>query len=194
LQCCYTAFGIQLDKGVIKHVLDKTYHPSDNNHGPSWLTFLGNLKDSLWSVDFFRLESTSLKSHWIMLIMDQFSRRIIGFAIYDSDLNGTAICHMFNSIISHKSLPKFLSSDNDPLFQFHKWQANLRILDIKEIKSVTNTPISHPFIERLIGTIRREFTDNILFWNKRDLSNKLREFKTIIIISEHIALKICYNH
>jgi putative transposase len=112
-----------------------------------------------------------------MLIMVQFSRRIIGFAIYDSDLNGTAICHMFNSIISHKSLPKYLSSDNDPLFQFHQWQANLRILDIKEIKSVPYTPISHPFVERLIGTICHEFTDNILFWNKRDLSNKLREFK-----------------
>ena len=113
-----------------------------------------------------------------MVGMDQFSRRIIGFAIYDSDLNSPIICRMFNSIISRKSLPKSLSSDNGPLFQYHQWQANLRILDVDEIKSVPYTPISHPFVERLIGTIRREFTDNILFWNNRDLSDKLREFES----------------
>ncbi len=38
-------------------------------------------------------------------------------------------------------------------------------------------PISHPFIERLIGTIRREFLDRIFFWNSLDLERKLNQFK-----------------
>lgn len=37
-------------------------------------------------------------------------------------------------------------------------------------------PLSHPFIERLIGTTRREFLDYTLFWNVRDLERKLYEF------------------
>jgi hypothetical protein len=37
--------------------------------------------------------------------------------------------------------------------------------------------MSHPFIERLIGTIRREFQDHTLFWNASDLERKLELFK-----------------
>ena len=39
-------------------------------------------------------------------------------------------------------------------------------------------PLSHPLVERLIGTIRREFLDHVLFWNARDLERKLAEFQT----------------
>jgi hypothetical protein len=38
-------------------------------------------------------------------------------------------------------------------------------------------PWSHPFVERLIGTVRREFLDQVLFWNARDLERKLTEFQ-----------------
>ena len=44
-----------------------------------------------------------------------------------------------------------LSSDHDPLYRFHKWQANLRVLEVTEIKTVPYVPLSHPFVERLIG-------------------------------------------
>ncbi len=74
-------------------------------------------------------------------------------------------------------LPRYISTDNDPLFRFHRWRANLRILDVEEIKSVPFTPISHPFIERLIGTVRREYLDHVPFWNSLDLQRKLNDFK-----------------
>ena len=45
------------------------------------------------------------------------------------------------------------------------------------VKIVPYAPMSHPFTERLIGTIRREYLDQTLFWNKRDLEEKLEEFK-----------------
>ena len=75
-------------------------------------------------------------------------------------------------------MPNFLSSDNDPLYRFHQWQANLRILEVTEIKSVPYVPLSHPFVERLIGTVRREYLDHILFWTTADLENKLLDFRT----------------
>ena len=37
--------------------------------------------------------------------------------------------------------------------------------------------LSHPFVERLIGTTHREFLDHLLFWNARDLERKLAEFQ-----------------
>ncbi len=57
------------------------------------------------------------------------------------------------------------------------WTANLRLLEIDEIKTVPYVPLSHPFVERLIGTMRREFLDHVLFWNARDLEHKLADFQ-----------------
>ncbi len=105
--------------------------------------------------------------------MDQFARKIIGFSVYPGDMNGSAICCMFNRIISMQKLPTYLSSDNDPLFQYYRWKANLRVLDVKEIKSIPYTPISHPFVERLIRSVRHELLDQTLFWNSLDLQKKL---------------------
>src|SRR5512143_2143980 len=68
------------------------------------------------------------------------------------------------------------ATDHDPLFRFHRWPGNLRILDIEELKSVPFVPRSHPFIERLIGTLRREYLDRTFFWNRLDLHRKLDRF------------------
>ena len=56
-------FGVEMDKDVVRRVLAKRYRPTGGSDGPSWLTFLGHAKDSLWSVDLFRCESLILKSH-----------------------------------------------------------------------------------------------------------------------------------
>ena len=74
-------------------------------------------------------------------------------------------------------MPKYLSHDHDPFFLFERGRANLRILDVAEIKTVPFVPPSHPFVERLIGSIRREFLDRTLFWTTVDLENKLLEFR-----------------
>ena len=137
---------------------------------------MGHTKDSLWSVDLFRCESIRLKSHWVLVVMNQFTRRIIGFGVNAGEVDGVSLCCMFNKIISGNCMPERLSSDNDPLFRYFQWKANLRILDIEEIKTIPHTPTSHPFIERLIATIRREYLDQLFFWNAEDLERKLAYF------------------
>ena len=87
------------------------------------------------------------------------------------------LCWMFNSAIARMGKPTYLSADHDPLFTFHRWHANLLILEIDEIKMVPHVPVLHPFVERLIGTLRREYLDQVLFWNARDLEKKLNAFK-----------------
>src|SRR5437899_8242111 len=84
------------------------------------------MKGSLWSVDIFRCESITLRTHWVLVVMDQFTRRIIGFGVHRGIVDGLALCRMFQQAIRGQSLPKYLSTDNDPLYRFHQWQANLR--------------------------------------------------------------------
>src|SRR6202790_4738597 len=86
------AFGIEIDKDVVRRVLAKHYGPSCSGaNGPSWLTFIGHIKDSLWSVDLFRCESIFLRSHWIMIVMDVFTRRIIGFGVEPAYINALSL-------------------------------------------------------------------------------------------------------
>jgi transposase InsO family protein len=151
------AFGIQIDKDVVRRILASHCRPKPDAGGPSWLTLIGHLKDSLWSLDLFRCESATLRTHWVLVVMDQYTRRIIGFGVQAGTVNGVTLCRMFNRASrGHGSMPTYLNSDHDPLYRFHQWQANLRILEVTEIKTVPYVPLSHPFVERLIGTIRRE--------------------------------------
>jgi putative transposase len=171
------AFGLAINKDVVRRVLIQHYRSGPGGNGPSWLSVIGQARDRLWSVDLFRFESILLRSYWVMVVMDVFTRRVIGFGVAAAYLDGPSVCRMFNRAIARQRMPKHLSSDHDPLFRLQRWLANLRILEIDEIKSIPCTPRSHAFIERLIGTIRREYLDQTLFWNQGDLERKLDSYK-----------------
>jgi len=169
------AFGLPINKDVARRILAARDQPKPDAAGPSWLTVLGHAKDSLWSLDLFRCESAILHTHWVLVVMDHCTRRIVGFGVHRGVVDGAALCQMFNRAIGRQPAPTYLSSDHDPLYRFHQWQANLRILDVEAIKTVPYAPLSHPFVERLIGTIRRECLDRMLFWTAADLEAKLLE-------------------
>jgi len=63
---------------------------------------------------------------------------------------------MFGKIAQGQDSPKYISHDNDPLFRFFRWKRKLALLEIEPIKSIAECPVSHPFIERLIRTVREE--------------------------------------
>ena len=113
----------------------------------------------------------------MLMVMDQFTRRLVGVGVHGGAVAAADVCRMFNAAIRGQGVPRHLSTDHDPEFEAHRWAANLRIFEIDEIKTVPYVPQSHPFVERLIGTMRREFLDHVLFWNARDLEQKLAEFQ-----------------
>src|SRR5450631_275133 len=133
-------FGIEIDKDVVRRIRARHFQSPSGNEGPAWLTLIGDMKDSLWSVDLFRCESIVLKSYWVMVVMDLFTRRIVGMGVEPAHIDGVAVCRMFNQARSGQPLPKHLSTDHDPLFRFHRWRANLRVLEIDEIKTVPSCP------------------------------------------------------
>src|SRR5437870_2060526 len=94
------AFHLQIDKDVVRRILARHYRPGQHPDGPSWLTFLGHMKDSLWSMDLFTCKSATLRTHWVLVVMDQYTRRIIGFGVHAGTGDGVALCRMFNCAIS----------------------------------------------------------------------------------------------
>ena len=99
----------------------------------------------------------------------------IGFGIHRGTVDGPSLCSILRRAIQGQALPRYLITDNDPLYRFQQWQANLRVLVVMEIKTVPYVPLSHPFVERLVGTLRRECLDRTLFWTSA--RSKLREFQ-----------------
>ena len=61
------AFQIQIDRDMVRRILAQRYRPGQDSGGPSWLTFLGHMKDSFWSIDLFRCESATLRTHWVLV-------------------------------------------------------------------------------------------------------------------------------
>jgi len=102
-----SAFGIPINKDVVRRILVQHYRPGPSGAGPSWLTVIGQAKDSLWSVDFFRCESILLKGYWIMVVMNIFTRRIVGFGVAPGGLDGPVICRMFNRLIAKQTPPHY---------------------------------------------------------------------------------------
>ncbi len=99
----YEALGIKVSRFAVGRILRKNKGKWPTDDGPSWLIFIGHMTDSLWSVDLFRCESIGLKSHWVMVVIDQFTRRIIGFSVNKGDCDGVTYCRMFNEIVSGKT-------------------------------------------------------------------------------------------
>jgi hypothetical protein len=82
------AFGTSMNKDAVRRILAIHYRPTSTEGGASWLTFIGHMKDSLWSLDMFRCESIVLQTYWVLVVMDQYTRRIIGFGIQPGVVDG----------------------------------------------------------------------------------------------------------
>ncbi|MET0164131.1 MAG: helix-turn-helix domain-containing protein, partial [Vicinamibacterales bacterium] len=137
------AFGVDIDKDVVRRVLAKHYRPGDSGtNGPSWLTFIAQTKDSLWSLDLFRCESIALRSHWVLVVMtcSPAASSVLASSVNASTASWYLGCSTTPSLASpyrNTSAPT-----TTRLFRVHRWRANLRVLEIEEIKSVPYTPVS----------------------------------------------------
>ena len=59
-----------------------------------------------------------LRSYWVLVVMDVYTNRIVGFGVEAANLDGIRVCRMFNYAIARQTLPRHLSTDNDRCFVF----------------------------------------------------------------------------
>jgi putative transposase len=64
--------------------------------------------------------------------------------------------------------PEYLLHDNDSIYG-DKFKCMVKSMDIKDVHTAKSSPWQNPYVERVIGSIRRECTDHIVPWNCRHL-------------------------
>jgi hypothetical protein len=89
----------------------------------------GTRKDRLWSLDLFGCESATWRTHWVLVVMDHWTRRIVGCGAHRGVVDWAALCRLFNCATRGQSLPRDLSADHDPRYRFHqayRWPPHCR--------------------------------------------------------------------
>jgi len=144
------AFGIPINKDVMRRILAARSKPGSDSKGPSWLTVLGHTKDSLWSLDLFRCESAVLHTHWVLVVMDHCTRRIMGFGVHRGVVDGVALCRMYR--LGRRALREVATIVTpDTLLRWHR-QLIARKMDLRKDR---NAPSQGPHRNLPIGRSNR---------------------------------------
>ena len=172
-------FGIDVDRAIVRRVLARRVSSGySDSLDASSLTLLAHTKDSLGRVELFRCQSILFHGHWVLLLIDVLTRLIVGFGIDGEFIDGMTVCRMFTRAIAGTVLPKWISTDRDPLPRFRRWLASQRILDIEEIQSAPYASTPHPFGEHPIGATQRECQDRTFYWSSIYLEREFKVFRS----------------
>jgi putative transposase len=150
------AFGVNIDKDVVRRVLAKHYHPEPYDGGPSWLTFLRHTRDSFFSIALFRRKSI-LKNSPALLAISQYARHLIGYGISVCHFNQSVIFTLFDDVIPMFDASRSLRSIHDQSFSHHRCRRKL--LGLAGTGTVTILPRSPPVAARRIRTRRHKHHD-----------------------------------
>ena len=165
-------FGANIDKDVVRRVLAKHYRPAPYDGGPSWLTFLRHTRDSLCSIGLFRRESILPEIHSILLTINQFIRRMIGFGLSGCNCHQAEVCSLFDSAITVVEASRSLRSIHDQHFSHHRCRRKL--LGVGRTQTVAIFPRAPPVMERRMRTRRGKHHECNLNYSAIDLQAELR--------------------
>ncbi len=114
------AFGLNIDKDVVRRVLAKHYHPEHYDGGPSWLTFFRHTTaESLWSIALFQCKSILRIILSSLLAIGQCTRRIIGYGIAGCHSDQTVFFSLLATGVPVVEASNLLSPAYDPPFSHH---------------------------------------------------------------------------
>jgi putative transposase len=140
----------------------------------SWKTFLENHVKSLASVDFFTVPTLRFQILYVFLVMAHDRRRILHFAVTQHPTAEWA-AHQLCEAFPWETAPRFLLRDRDRIFG-QEFVQQLTAMGIQQVLCTPNAPRQRAYIERLIGTIRRECLDHVIVFNESSLRRHLLAF------------------
>ena len=140
----------------------------------TWLPFLRNHLDVSWAIDFFTVTTVNFTTLYVFLVFDHGRRKVMHFAItrYPSM---KWVVQQLREAMPFGLQPKYLFRDNDGIYG-NGVRAFLDSCGMEEVRTANRSPWQNPFVERVIGTLRREMLDHVTVLGQGHLERLLREF------------------
>ena len=140
----------------------------------TWKTFLHNHMEGIASIDLFVVPTITFQQLFAFLVLGHERRQLLWFAV---TRNPTAewLARQITEAFPWDSAPKYLIRDNDRAFGV-AFKARLRAMGIRDRPTSFRSPWQNGYVERLIGSIRRECTDHLIVFNAAHLRRILAEY------------------
>jgi transposase InsO family protein len=162
--------GIDIHQSTISTYMVRPPRPPSQ----TWRTFLANHAKDIASIDFFTVPSATFRVLYVFFVLDNARRRIIHFNVTESPTaawTGQQIVEAF----PWETAPRYLLRDRDGKYG-EDFARRVTALDIEQVLTSPHSPWQNPYVERVIGSIRRECLDHVIVFDERHLRRILREY------------------
>jgi transposase InsO family protein len=166
----YPAYDIK----TIKKYIPNKLRESDPDRRARWLTFIRNHLSESWAIDFFTVPTWNFRFLYVFVVLEH-GRRIVRHFNITANPTMLWVIQQLREATPWGEKPRFLFRDNDDIFDFGVL-GFLEANDIEEVRTAYRSPWQNPYVERFIGTVRRELLDHVVVLGERHLGRLLREF------------------
>ncbi len=133
----------------------------------TWRTFLENHVSQLVSVDFFTVPTIRFQVLYVFLVLAHDRRRVLHFNVTrhpTAEWTGQQLRNAF----PYDKIPRYLLRDRDAIFG-NDFREQVRDMGIEEVLSTPRSPWQRAYVERVIGSIRRECLDHVIVFDEASL-------------------------
>jgi putative transposase len=162
--------GIEISERTVSRILRKLPRPPSQ----TWKTFLRNHIGQMVSIDFFTVPTVTMRVLFVFLVLEHRRRQVLHFNVTEhptADWTSQQIVEAF----ADRDAPRYLIRDRDSIYGS---EVRLRIasLGIEEVLTAPRSPWQNPYVERLIGSIRRDCLNHFVILNARHLKRILASY------------------
>jgi len=162
--------GIQVSESTIARYMARHHKPPSQ----TWRTFLDNHAADFVAVDFFTVPTATLRILYVFVILHHKRREIVHFnATYHPTAQWTA--QQLVEAFPFDTAPRYLLRDRDCIYG-DRFRSRVKSLGIQKVLTAPRSPWQSPYVERLIGSIRRECLDHVIVFNERHLRRLLNSY------------------
>ena len=136
-----------------------------------WRTFLKNHMMNMVSIDFFPVPTATFRIFFVLLILSHSRRRVVHFNLTSHPTTNWTAQQIIEAF-PWDTAPKYLLRDRDGIYGVI-FRQRLKNMVINEVVTAPRSPWQNPFVERLIGSIRRDCLDHVIVLNESHLKRML---------------------
>ena len=141
---------------------------------PTWRAFFNNHAKDLVAIDFFTVPTIRFRILFVFLVLSHDRRRILHFNVTahpTADWTGRQILEAF----PWETAPSYLIRDRDGIYG-NGFTRCVHSLGIKQVVTARRSRWQNGYVERVIGSIRRECTDHVIVFNENHLRRLLQSY------------------